>query len=95
VKHFAIDAVIAIEARLTAPMLKQIPSTRNKPNSGDSEMMVTNVRATTATLGNAHMTPSQTQNTVTSTNSVRRLNLNQRRFGLVSVMAVPNAAGRG
>ena len=33
--------------------------------------------------------------TVTRTNSVRRLNLNQRRFGLASVIAVPHAAGGG
>jgi hypothetical protein len=70
--HFAIDAVIATEARITAPIPKQIPSTRNKPNNGDIVTIVTIVRATTSTLGIAHMKPSQTQNTVTSTNIVRR-----------------------
>ena len=32
---------------------------------------------------------------VTNNSKVRRLNLNLRRFGLVSVMAVPHAAGWG
>ncbi len=39
--------------------------------------------------------PSQTHITVIAQNKVRRLNLNQRRFGLASFMAVPHAAGRG
>ena len=38
--------------------------------------------------------PAATPMIVTSTSKVRKLNLNQRRFGLVSVTAVPHATGR-
>ena len=44
--------------------------------------------------GSNSVQPSGILAIVTSTNSIRRLNLNQRRFGLVSVMADPHVAGR-